>query len=152
MKRMFLIVALAFIAAPAHAQVAFGNHAPGLQLGGVSPPPPNAAPSVPPGGLNPSGTGPGYVSPPGPRASTITPGGTSLGNVGPSVLPSGGTPGIDTGAAGSEAEARAKVAHAGYGSVSAMTRGADGVWRGTAKLNAQDVRVEVDMYGAVRGF
>jgi hypothetical protein len=148
MNRAFLIVALIFAGAPAQAQVAFGNHAPGLQLGGVAPPPPNAAPSVPPGGLSPSGTAPGYAAPAPPTGSNAI---GSL-NTAPTVLPGGYTPKLDTGSPSSEAAARAKVEHAGYGSVSSMTKGLDGVWRGTAKLDAREVKVEVDMFGAVRAF
>jgi hypothetical protein len=158
MKRAFLIVALAFGPAPTDAQVQFGiSHSPGQPAFGAQtlPLPGNMAPSVPPGGTNPSGSGSGYAAPvPIPRSSANGAGTTSLGSVGPAVRPSGNAPSPDEFGVppGSEADARGKVAHAGYGSVSTMTKGQDGVWRGTAKLDTKDVRVEVDMFGAVRAY
>jgi hypothetical protein len=153
MKRAFLIVALAFAAAPVGAQQHFGfPGTPGQPVFGAQtlPSQGNAAPSVPPGGLSPSGARPG-----GSNSSTVSPGyvGPGVITASPSTVPPGGNfRGSVASSVASEKDAREMVSHAGYGSVSAMTKGLDGVWRGTARLDARQVKVEVDPYGAVRAY
>ncbi|MGD9885214.1 MAG: hypothetical protein AB7F22_18655 [Reyranella sp.] len=49
----------------------------------------------------------------------------------------------------SEGEARELVLRDGYTSVGPLTKGADGMWRGTAKRGDQELRVTVDTNGKV---
>ena len=48
-----------------------------------------------------------------------------------------------------EGEARTHILHSGYTDVSALTKGQDGVWRGTATRNGAQVSVALDFKGNV---
>lgn len=48
-----------------------------------------------------------------------------------------------------EAQAKELVLRDGYTDVGALTKGADGMWRGTAKRGDQEMRVTVDTSGKV---
>ena len=48
-----------------------------------------------------------------------------------------------------EAQAKELVLRDGYTEVGALTKGADGMWRGTAKRGDQEMRVTVDTKGKV---
>ena len=48
-----------------------------------------------------------------------------------------------------EAQARGHIAKSGYSHVSALTKGDDGIWRGTAIKNGATVKVALDFKGNV---
>lgn len=48
-----------------------------------------------------------------------------------------------------EGQAREHIAHAGFASVSHLTKGNDGVWRGTARKSGHTVQVALDFKGNV---
>jgi hypothetical protein len=50
-----------------------------------------------------------------------------------------------------EAQAKDRVVSAGYGTVSALTKDDDGIWRGTAMKDGKSVNVAVDYKGNVVG-
>ena len=48
-----------------------------------------------------------------------------------------------------EAQARGHISKSGYASVSRLTKGDDGIWRGTAMKNGASVKVALDFKGNV---
>lgn len=48
-----------------------------------------------------------------------------------------------------EAQAREHIAKSGYANVSALAKGRDGIWRGTAQKNGGTVKVALDFKGNV---
>ena len=48
-----------------------------------------------------------------------------------------------------EAQARKHIAKSGYANVSRLTKGKDGVWRGTAQKDGRTVKVALDFKGNV---
>ena len=48
-----------------------------------------------------------------------------------------------------QAQARRHIVHSGYDAVSALTKGSDGVWRGSATKNGAPVSVALDFKGDV---
>jgi putative membrane protein len=48
-----------------------------------------------------------------------------------------------------EGQARSRLEHNGYSQVSALTKGNDGIWRGTATKNGSAVHVGVDFKGDI---
>lgn len=48
-----------------------------------------------------------------------------------------------------EAQAREHIAKSGYSGVSALRKGGDGIWRGTASKNGSPVKVALDFKGNV---
>jgi hypothetical protein len=48
-----------------------------------------------------------------------------------------------------QAQAREHIAKSGYASVSSLTKGDDGIWRGTAQKDGKTVRVALDFKGNV---
>lgn len=48
-----------------------------------------------------------------------------------------------------QAQAREHIAKSGYTSVSPLTKGDDGIWRGTAQKNGKTVNVALDFKGNV---
>ncbi len=97
---------------------------------------------------------PGTVTPP-----TVSSGGAATPPITP---PSAGTPNVTppsiattppaaggrVGVAG-EAQARARIERDGYINVTGLTKGADGIWHGTAMRGSTSVQVSVDARGDV---
>lgn len=48
-----------------------------------------------------------------------------------------------------QAQAREHIAKSGYANVSALTKGDDGIWRGTAQKEGRTVKVALDFKGNV---
>jgi hypothetical protein len=63
-----------------------------------------------------------------------------------SMAPAGGAPGANS---FTESQARGRLAKEGYSQVSGLTKGNDGVWRGTATKNGNAVQVGVDYKGNI---
>lgn len=86
-------------------------------------------------------------------AQTVTP---PMVGSGGAATPDAGAPSIATNppmatgvGLGSEAQARARVERDGYTGVADLTKGPDGVWRGTAMRGSTSVQVMVDARGNV---
>jgi hypothetical protein len=98
---------------------------------------PTTTPSTPP-----------VTTPPPPAALPPTGGPNSLPTAEPAnaIDNSGLTPGANS---FTEAQARSRLAQHGYGGVSALTKGDDGIWRGTATKDGSAVHVSVDYEGNI---
>jgi len=79
-----------------------------------------------------------------PTATTITPSSPTT----VTTLPAGGTPGANS---FTEGQARSRLEANGYSSVSALTKDADGIWRGTATKGSRSGAVSVDYKGVISG-
>src|SRR5258708_5087206 len=91
-----------------------------------------------------------------PQVTTPPPPGVQPPTGGPNSLPTTEPPNIidrsavDPGVnAFTETQARNRLLALGYCEVSALTKGGDGIWRGTATRNGEPVRVAVDGNGAI---
>jgi len=79
-----------------------------------------------------------------PTVTTITPSSPTTA----ATLPPGGSPGANS---FTEAQARTRLEENGYSAVSALTKDADGIWRGTATKASKSVQVGVDYKGIISG-
>lgn len=121
MKRLVLAgLALQLLAVPAFAQST-----------------PATRPSTPPVSTPP----PPAVHPP-----TGGPGAPPLAEPANVIAEGGVTPGANS---FTEAQARDRILHDGYSQVSGLTKGSDGIWRGSATKNGTQVHVALDYKGHV---
>jgi putative membrane protein len=94
-------------------------------------------------------------APASPAVSTASPGGAAGGPAGATTPPAGsadmvGANRLVKGANSfTERQARSRLEHNGYSQVSRLTKGKDGIWRGTATKNGSAVHVAVDFKGDI---